>query len=481
MDGSDRYREKGFGSQHSAGRRGCARHATRITGIGLVGLIGLSLLVPSRPAGAAPIEWAGNGHFYDAIASGGLAWSSARRRAEAMTHQGMKGHLATLTSEAENRFIISRLPRAIRDGYWLGGFQLNGILDSAAGWQWVTGEPFGYHIWSTGNPGDLPEPNDFFGPGTTDDDENRLNYYWQAFGWWNDMQDEDTSALGFVVEFEPDTSPEAPAITGFASDSSRDVAVVQAPPGTLIRILGTNLGKTGTVIFNGVPLPAEAALWAPDEVQVWVPTAPFYPFRGKVILMTNSKRADGPEFTIAAPQPNLTNLLANGSFEYPDSTGSPVRWGFTYGYPRDADPQSYRGAAIPGWRIDRGTIDVKRVYWTHAPDQGQQSIDLVGSFYAAQIQQTFYTEPGRQYRFSGWLSHNPGLPWARANVFLNGRFLTQLWHDRRNSVTSMSWTQFNHVFTAVDPQTTLVIRDVTFLTANEGTALDGLSVTPVAQ
>src|SRR5262245_50458951 len=110
MDGSGRFYETGFGSRRSASRPGGARAATRIGWIGLIAATVLSLLLPNRPAAAAPIEWAGNGHFYDAIAAGGLAWSSARRRAEAMTHQGMKGHLATITSEAENRFIISRLP-----------------------------------------------------------------------------------------------------------------------------------------------------------------------------------------------------------------------------------------------------------------------------------------------------------------------------------------------------------------------------------
>jgi hypothetical protein len=41
-----------------------------------------------------------------------------------------------------------------------------------------------------------------------------------------------------------------------------------------------------------------------------------------------------PEFTITPPRPERTNLLANVSFEYPDSSSSPVDWGCTY-YPHD--------------------------------------------------------------------------------------------------------------------------------------------------
>jgi len=52
------------------------------------------------------------------------------------------------------------------DPWWLlaRGFQLTGLLDPAAGWQWVTGEAFGYTAWVTIY---AQEPNDYWGAGTT--------------------------------------------------------------------------------------------------------------------------------------------------------------------------------------------------------------------------------------------------------------------------------------------------------------------------
>src|SRR5205823_13678177 len=72
--------------------------------------------------------------------------------------------------------------------------------------------------------------------------------------------------------------------------------------------------------------------------------------------------------------PTMVNLLVNGSFEEPDTSGSSMGW-LTYG--PDSRPNHPAVApSIPGWTIIRGTIDVKSRYW-QATD-GRQSIDLVG-------------------------------------------------------------------------------------------------------
>jgi hypothetical protein len=416
-----------------------------------------------------------NGHLYEAVpAPQGLTWTVARARASAREFEGMQGHLATVTSEEENRFIATNLRTAARNGYWLGGFQLPGILDPAAGWQWVTGEPFGYANW---NDIDIQQPNDSVGPGTSDDDQNAIHFWFSAGGRWNDINQQVPAPVGYVVEYEPEAFPGNPTITGYADPKARDVAKTSAPPGSLLRITGTNLGTSGTVVFSGIPLPAAVARWAPDEILVYVPTAPSYPFRARVVLVADRKRVEGEEFTIAPPASDLDNLLANGSFEVPDSSPSPVSWGYTYGLPLDPDPAFYRGAVIPGWRIPRGTIDVKYIYWEHAPDQGQQSIDLVGSPGAARIEQTFFTEPGRQYWFSGWIAHNPGIAAGRAQVYLNGELFKPLVHDVRSSTFRMNWEPFAFRFRATQEQTTLSIQDVGHSSLVHGTALDGLSVT----
>src|SRR5207244_546216 len=96
--------------------------------------------------------------------SQGSTWDEANAAANAKTFNGMHGHLATLDSPSENQFLVKQFPQAIAGGYWLGGFQLHGLLDPAAGWQWVTGEPWSYTNWNSG------EPNDYWGPGTSDQD-----------------------------------------------------------------------------------------------------------------------------------------------------------------------------------------------------------------------------------------------------------------------------------------------------------------------
>jgi prepilin-type N-terminal cleavage/methylation domain-containing protein len=160
------------------------------------------------------------------------------------------------------------------------------------------------------------------------------------------------------------------------------------------------------------------------------------------------------------------NLLANGSFE--------------------ASPHSFGCRSMPDWRITQGTVDiVSPGYWEPAPGQGQYSLDLVGTPGAATIEQTFPTAPGREYCFSGWVAHNPeklNVVDARANVFLNGELLAQLYHwDPRANNQVMGWQPFAYRFCAAAEQTTLTIADVSGHGDLWGIALDGLAVTPVSE
>ncbi len=63
-----------------------------------------------------PSVFTGNGHFYEAVAvSGGINWFDAKVAAELRTFEGIHGHLATITSVQENRFILGNFPEAFRD------------------------------------------------------------------------------------------------------------------------------------------------------------------------------------------------------------------------------------------------------------------------------------------------------------------------------------------------------------------------------
>ena len=86
------------------------------------------------------VQWSvwdgGNGHFYEAVAvPAGITWTEASEAANAAG-----GHLATITSEAENSFVFSLVDDdrfwfewVSLQGPWLGGyiFDISGNYDSA--------------------------------------------------------------------------------------------------------------------------------------------------------------------------------------------------------------------------------------------------------------------------------------------------------------------------------------------------------------
>jgi uncharacterized protein DUF642 len=213
--------------------------------------------------------------------------------------------------------------------------------------------------------------------------------------------------------------------------------------------------------------------------------------------------------------PGSGNLLVNGSFEQPVggllTLGRSISWWqrfqmwyrFNSEINRLSISRRQRPVYFPfpppppeltGWRLLKGTVDlVGRGYWQQAPGQGNQSLDLIGSPGAATIEQAFPTEPGREYLFSGWLSHNPVIDPAlvrRANVYLNDRLFVQLVHgDPKTTRRNMRWKHFSYRFRATSSRTTLKLQDVTMASGTPasylavqlcGTVLDGLSVTPVA-
>jgi hypothetical protein len=436
----------------------------------------LALAAFPLTAGAAPVRNPENGHFYEAVRrSAGVSWNTANEAAGERAHDGMRGHLATVTSPAENRFIVRTFPEVLNGRYFLGGFQLRGIRDPMAGWQWVTGEPWSYTYWNRLDGG---EPNDYYGLGTGSLDENKLQYFENTDGRWNDVRPAITNeSVGYVVEYEPDPPAAAPTVTGYTADQPQDTAVTSAPPGTLLRLTGTNLGREGTVLFEGIVFPAAVASWSPTEVRLWVPTAPSYPFDTHLTVITDRQRAEGTALTIPAPAIERDNLLANASFEFPDSRTSDSDWGYTYGESLPTNAPTFNGYSIPGWRIPFGTIDVVRFLWQNAPGQGRQSIDLVGTPYAGTIEQSFYTESGRQYILSGWLAKYPGIPEARINVYLNGGTPYFLSFAGYTLFDDMGWDRFSIPFRANASQTTVSIQDVTGRNHYQGMALDGVIVT----
>jgi hypothetical protein len=93
------------------------------------------------------------------------------------------GHLATVTSESENKSIIN-FAKKFTDYYWLGATD----RQKEGTWKWVTGEKFDYSNWGEGQP----------------DNANNIEHYLESNGDnWNDIRNNgEMHALGFVCEYD---------------------------------------------------------------------------------------------------------------------------------------------------------------------------------------------------------------------------------------------------------------------------------------
>lgn len=146
---------------------------------------------------AALVEWSnasgGNGHSYEAVLSATkVTWEEARDLA---VSRG--GHLVTLTSAAENAFVLSLVANQSAywqnsyGGPWLGAYQPNPNGPADLGWVWVTGEAWEYTNWLPGEPGDQ---------GWQGGVESYLQFG-NLSGRWNDFTNEGNATYSYIVEY----------------------------------------------------------------------------------------------------------------------------------------------------------------------------------------------------------------------------------------------------------------------------------------
>jgi len=168
--------------------------------LGLAMVIMLGIAVPAHaeiPTDAAVF----NGHYYKVY---GLSktWMEAEAYCESMG-----GHLATITSAAEQTFVsaLSGLRRGTN--YWAGGTDEG----SEGTWRWVNGEAWSYTNWAYGQPGNKQQRTNI-----------AENYLQLCVDWgcaWNDSanKQDGTAWIGFICEWEngytgeglqPNTVPE---------------------------------------------------------------------------------------------------------------------------------------------------------------------------------------------------------------------------------------------------------------------------------
>lgn len=147
-------------------------------------------------------------HYYE-VFDAGLTWNEAYKKCEEMG-----GHLATITSEEEQKYIEALLFLGTKNCYWMGGEK----VDNA--WTWITGETWGeYTNWAKG------EPNN----STKSGYEDKLMIYngvntetsnGSGVGLWNDLNHNGTNGnqkfyglenFGYICEWEDDNNiPDTP-------------------------------------------------------------------------------------------------------------------------------------------------------------------------------------------------------------------------------------------------------------------------------
>jgi len=88
----------------------------------------------SMQASAVPTYNASNGHYYERFTEP-INWIDAELLASSKRFMGVSGHLATITSDSENWWIVNNLGGAMTLDHWLGGY----LDQSTNEWKWVTG------------------------------------------------------------------------------------------------------------------------------------------------------------------------------------------------------------------------------------------------------------------------------------------------------------------------------------------------------
>ncbi len=102
-----------------------------------------------------------NGHWYELLGDT-VTWPVAEQRCEAI-----RAHLVTLTSAAENTFVVSTF-----GGHgWLGATDRR----TEGTWQWVNGETFAFSAWAPHQPDDARHAQDF------------ASYSRSVVGQWDDV------------------------------------------------------------------------------------------------------------------------------------------------------------------------------------------------------------------------------------------------------------------------------------------------------
>ncbi len=168
----------------------------------------------------------GTDHFYEYVNTPTPSWSSANTAASGRTLLGLKGHLVSITSAAENEVVRNLyLGMDLFDmRAWIGLTVPAGDF----GWSWITGEDFAYANWSAGEP--------------TGNGERWVEFF--AAGVWNDNAETYFDNQGYAVEYEPEFL--VGQLRDPAGDATPNPALPRSPD-----LVSTSVSRIGnTLLFR---------------------------------------------------------------------------------------------------------------------------------------------------------------------------------------------------------------------------------------
>lgn len=239
--------------------------------------LGAAVLIAS-PAAAVPVLFSGNGNYYEFIGTQ-TTWAEAVTTAAAQSYLGGDGHLATVTSDAENAFLSDAFASGEAAYFgWLAGYEPN---DDGV-WLWGAGPEDGAQFSQGGTP-TLPfnyanwggiEPNDH-APG---EDYLAINlgatFAEVLPGEWIDSPNPNPAdpIRGFLVEYET-------GVTGVDGDLG-----VGPSPGFIFRQASPNPVVGRSMVFElQLPGPSEVTLALYNVIGQAVERRVFSASRGRLL------------------------------------------------------------------------------------------------------------------------------------------------------------------------------------------------------
>ena len=164
------------------------------------------------------------------------------------------------------------------------------------------------------------------------------------------------------------------------------------------------------------------------------------------------------------------NLVVNGGFEAPDSSGDSNGW------------RRYTGTQIDGWVIDNA-VDLVHEMWISP--EGEQSLDLNPDVTPGAISQELETIPQAIYQVTFMLAGNPTVGYPPYLKELEVQVAETLggtptavqplsFDVTGKDYTNMGWQQETWIFTATSDSTWLTFQNTT--AGNCGAAIDDVDV-----